>query len=113
MAMEALFLVLGVVGLIPITPFSPWIGIILVFIALLSVAAKIVKMKPALSRLNEAQISHPLLRLMAFTYGTKWYWLRGYFAGLRRGKEHCLECRRRLQEMTPKLYRGNLLNIKS
>ena len=113
MAIEALFLVLGLIGLLPITPFSPWIGIILIFCALLSIVAKMVKMKAALSRLKDAQISHPLLRLMAFTYGTKWHWLRGYFAGLKRGKEHCLECRRRLQEMTPKLYRGNLLNLKS
>ena len=113
MAMEALFLVLGLVGLLPVVPFSPWIGIILIFITLLSIAAKIVKMNQALLRLKEAQISHPLLRLMAFTYGTKWHWLRGYYAGIRRGKMHCLECRRRLHEMTPKLYRGNLLNLKS
>lgn len=113
MAMEALFLVLGLVGLLPIAPFSPWMGFGLLLIAALSVAAKISKMSSATTRLIEAHISQPLLRLLVFSYGTKWHWVRGYFAGIRRGKFHCLDCRRRLQEMTPELYRGNVLNPKS
>ena len=108
MAMEALFFILGLFCLLPVAPFYPWLGIILVFIVLFSVGAKIVKMKVALTRLKDAQISHPLLRILAYTYGTKWHWVRGYFSGLKRGKVHCLDCRRRLQKMSPSLYKSNL-----
>jgi len=111
LAMEALFFLLGLIGLFPLTPWSPEIGIILLFLALLSVAAKIIKMKSAILRLNNARISYPILRLMAFTYGTKWHWLRGYFAGLKRGGVHCIECRSRLKEMNPNLYRINLASL--
>jgi glycosyltransferase involved in cell wall biosynthesis len=106
MAMEFLFLVLGLIGVIPLTSWSPWIGIFLLFIALLSVGAKVVKMKPAVFKLKQAHITNPLSRLLAFTYGTKWNWLRGYFAGLKRGRIHCLECRARLKEMSPSFYKS-------
>ena len=113
MVMEASFLILGLFGLLPIAPFSPWMGFGLLIIAALSVASKISKMRSALTRLIDAHILQPLLRLLVFTYGTKWHWVRGYFDGLMRGQVHCLDCRRRLKEMTPEIYRANVLNLRN
>ena len=108
MALEIVLIVSGLLALLSGIPLSPWAGIIFVSIALASVAARILRMKPAISRLREERISYPPLRLLAFTYGTKWHWLRGYFKGMKRGRTHCMECRRGLKEMSPSLYRNNL-----
>ena len=75
-------------------------------VTLASVALKIVKMFPSMKRLKQAGVDHPLARLIAFTYGTKWHWLRGASAGLKRGRVDCLDCRRRLREMTPERYQA-------
>jgi len=106
MALEALGLVVGLCGLLPWIPFSPWPGLVLLGLAAGSVALKIWKMLPAVRRLKDVGVDHALARLLAFTYGTKWHWLRGYAAGLSRGRIHCLDCRRRLREMTPERYRS-------
>ena len=108
MAMEAACLVFGLAGLWPAVPFAPWIGITLLAVAAGSVLGKIIKMKKAIGRLRADGVSHPLLRLLVFNYGTKWHWLRGHAAGQRRGRTHCRECRRRLYEMSPAFYRGGI-----
>jgi hypothetical protein len=108
MVIETLCLVLGLVGLLPWVPLAPWTGVVLLAGAFGSVAVKIWKMRGAVGRLKGAGVNHPLARLVTFTYGTKWHWLRGYATGLRRGRVHCRECRRRLREMTPDAYRRNI-----
>ncbi len=104
LALEAGCLLLGMLGLLPGVPGAPWLGVGLLAVTALSVGEKIFKMRGAISRLNSAGVDHALVRLLAFTYGTKWHWLKGYAAGLKRGKVHCQDCRRRLREMTPELY---------
>ena len=105
MAMEVFCVVFGLVGLWPGIPFVPWFGIALLAVAAISVLGKIYKMRGAIGRLRADGVSHPLGRLLMFSYGTKWHWLRGYADGLRRGRIHCRDCRRRLREMTPAMYR--------
>jgi glycosyltransferase involved in cell wall biosynthesis len=108
MAMEAGCFVFGLAGLWPTVPFAPWIGFALLAVASVSVLGKIIKIRGAIDRLRADKVSQPLVRLLVFTYGTKWHWLRGYAAGRRRGRIHCLDCRRRLQEMTPAIYQDKL-----
>jgi len=105
MAMEVVGFVFGFIGLLPLIPFTPWIGIGLLAVAAGSVMNKIYKLRKAIAQLKADGVSKPLMRLLVFTYGTKWHWLRGYFTGLRRGRVHCLDCRRRLRDMTPEVYR--------
>jgi len=105
MAMEAGCLVLGMAELVPGVPGAPWLGAGLLAVTALSVGEKMFKMRGAVARLKGAGVDRPLRRLLTFTYGTKWHWLRGYAAGLKRGRVHCLDCRRRLHEMTPGRYR--------
>lgn len=106
MAMEAACLILGSVGLLPGLPLAPWLGLGLLAVSFLSVGEKVFKLRGAIGRLKSAGVGHPLRRLLVFTYGTKWYWLRGYQAGVKRGRVHCLDCRRRLREMSPEVYRA-------
>jgi glycosyltransferase involved in cell wall biosynthesis len=108
MAMEAGCFVFGLAGLWPTVPLAPWIGIALLAVAVISVLGKIYKLKGAMVRLRLEGTSNPLIRLLVFTYGIKWHWLRGYAAGRRRGRIHCLDCRRRLCEMSPVFYRGRI-----
>lgn len=105
--LEALGLLLGLVWLLPWLPLAPWPGVSLLTISFGSLSVKIWKMRGAFGRLAEAGVSLPLVRLLTFSYGTKWHWLRGYAAGLRRGRVHCQDCRRRLREMTPEVYRNS------
>jgi len=104
MATEAACLVLGLIGLWPTAHFFPWSGMVLLTIAGISVLDRVYKMRNPMGRLQSDKVNHPLIRLLLFTYGTKWHWLRGYAAGLRGGRVHCHSCRRRLHSMTPKLY---------
>jgi GT2 family glycosyltransferase len=104
MLMEFSCLLLGLVWLLPWVPLAPWLGVGLLAVAASSVAVRVWKMRLAVGRLKGAGVNYPLARLLTFTYGTKWHWLRGYAGGLRRGRVYCLDCRRRLQEMTPDLY---------
>ena len=113
MAMEAAGLVLGMVGLIQGVPAAPWLGFVLLAVAFGSIGVKVWKMRGAVVRLRGDGVGHPLTRLLVFTYGTKWHWLKAYFRGLRRGRSHCLDCRRRLTEMTPDLYRHSLAKLRS
>lgn len=108
MALEVGCLVAGLVGLVPGIPGAPWLGLGLLGVSALSVGEKILKMRRAVGRLKGAGVDRPLWRLLVFTYGSKWHWLRGYAAGLKRGGVHCLECRSRLREMTPGLYRRRM-----
>jgi glycosyltransferase involved in cell wall biosynthesis len=108
LAMEAGGLVLGLVGMLPGLPGFPWWGAGFLAVALLSVGEKIFKLRGARRRLKGAGIDRPLGRLLVFTYGCKWHWLRGYTAGLKRGRIHCLDCRKRLAEMTPERYRREI-----
>lgn len=105
MAMEAACLVFGLAGLWPRVPFAPWIGMALLAVAAVSVLHKIYKIRGAISRLRVDGVDNALVRLLVFSYGNKWHWLRGYAAGLRRGRLHSQDCRRRLREMTPTIYR--------
>jgi len=107
MMLELLGLVGGLVCLFPGIPGAPWAGLALLGVSAASVGAKIIKMREAVGRLGKARVARPLLRLLAFTYGCKWHWLRGYSAGRRRGAKHCSDCRRRLRAMTPEFYRRN------
>jgi glycosyltransferase involved in cell wall biosynthesis len=104
MAMEAICLSLGLIGLLPGVPFAPWLGLILLVVAALSVGGKILKMRGAIGRLRAAGVDKPLRRLLIFTYGCKWHWLKGHRQGRKRGRTECLDCRKRLQTMTPDLY---------
>lgn len=108
LAFEAIGLILGLFGLTPGFPLAPWGGMFLFALASASIALRILKMRPAISRLSAEGVDHPLVRLLAFSYGTKWHWLRGYLKGCRRGRIHCQDCRRRLREMTPELFRDRL-----
>ena len=108
LALECGCLVLGLLGLVPIVPGAPWLGVGLLALSVLSVGGKVFKMRGAISRLRGAGADRALWRLLVFTYGTKWHWLRGYAAGRKRGRVHCLDCRKRLREMTPESYRNNL-----
>jgi GT2 family glycosyltransferase len=105
--MECCCLVLGLVGLLPLVPLSPWTGVVLLSVAFGSVGVKVWKMRGSVRLLRGTGVNSPLPRLLAFVYGTKWHWLRGYAVGLRRGRVHCLDCRQRLREMTPELYQHN------
>ncbi len=113
MAMEAAGLVLGMIGLIPGVPAAPWLGLALLAMTFVSIGLKLWKMRGAVRRLRGEGVGYPLTRLLVFTYGTKWHWLKGYFQGLRRGRVHCLDCRRRLTEMSPELYRQSLAKLRS
>jgi glycosyltransferase involved in cell wall biosynthesis len=108
LALELGCLLLGVTGLVTGVPGAPWLGMGLLAVTVLSVGEKVFKMRGAIGRLKSAGVEHALVRLLAFTYGTKWHWLKGYVAGLKRGGVHCQDCRRRLREMTPELYRSRL-----
>ncbi len=108
LALELGCFLLGVAGLVPGVPGAPWLGMGLLAVTVLSVGEKVFKMSGAIGRLKSAGVDHALVRLLAFTYGTKWHWLKGYVAGLKRGRVHCQDCRRRLREMTPELYRSRL-----
>lgn len=108
MALEAGCLLLGLAGLIPAVPGAPWLGVGLLALSVASVGEKIIKMRRAINRLIEAGVDRPLWRLLVFTYGTKWHWLRGYAVGRKRGSVHCLDCRGRLREMSPESYRMRL-----
>ena len=103
--LEGVGLLLGASVLCSTLPHASLFGFILLEISAFSVFAKIYKMRSSIHRLQRAGVGSPLLRLLVFTYGTKWHWLRGYLAGLRRGKIHCQDCRLRLREMTQKKYR--------
>ncbi len=105
LAMEAACLVFGLVGLWPVVPFAPWPGIVLLVLGALSIIGKLWKMWGASARLRDAEVGYPLIRLLVFTYGTKWHWLRGYAGGLWRGRVNCQDCRRRLWNMTPEIFR--------
>lgn len=105
---EVICLFVGLLGLWLGDPFFPYAGIPLLCIAALSVLSKIVKMLAPAGRLRREGVNHPLFRLLAFTYGIKWQWIRGHIAGRRRGRIHCQECRRRLKEMSPSLYRSKM-----
>ena len=113
MALEAACFASGLAGLWPLIPFAPWSGIALLAVAAGSVLNKIYKLRGAIARLKADGVNQPLLRLLIFTYGTKWHWLRGYAAGLRRGRIHCQDCRRRLRKMTPATYRERWKKIKT
>ena len=104
MVIEAVCFVLGLFCLWSTVPRALWIGIALLAVATISVLGKIFKMRKAFARLRAERVSHPLLRLLVFNYGTKWHWLRGHVIGWRQGKSRCLDCRRRLREMTPATY---------
>lgn len=106
MALELFGLLLGLMALFPIMPGAPWLGFVLLGVALSSVAAKALKLRPAVRRLAAAGVNHPFWRLLAFSYGTKWHWIRGHAIGRWRGRQQCCECRRRLREMTPERYRN-------
>ncbi len=105
LALEAACLVFGLVGLWPVVPFAPWPGIALLVLGAFSVLGKVWKMWEASGRLRGDGVGCPVIRLLVFTYGTKWHWLRGYADGMWRGRVHCRDCRRRLWEMTPEIYR--------
>jgi glycosyltransferase involved in cell wall biosynthesis len=108
---EGVCLLLGLIGLWPCAPFSPWGGILLLCLTALSLLSKIFKMRAPASRLQREGVNYTFLRLLAFTYGIKWQWIRGHIAGRRRGRIHCLECRLRLKEMSPTLYKSNLASL--
>jgi glycosyltransferase involved in cell wall biosynthesis len=108
LALELVCFLLGVAVLVPGVPGAPWLGFGLLAVTAFSMGEKIFKMFGAVGRLKSAGVDHALLRLLAFTYGTKWHWLKGYAAGLQRGGVHCQDCRKRLREMTPELYRSRL-----
>jgi hypothetical protein len=109
--LEGICLVLGVMGLWPCAPFSPWGGILLLSLTGLSVLSKIIKMRAPSGRLQREGVNHPILRLLAFTYGIKWQWIRGHIAGRKRGRIHCLDCRRRLEEISPSIYKSKLASL--
>jgi GT2 family glycosyltransferase len=104
MALEVACMVFGMLGLVPGAPGAPWLGAGLLAVTALSMGERICKMRAAVGRLKGAGVDRPLCRLLMFTYGTKWHWLKGYASGIRRGRVHCLECRSRLKEMSPTLY---------
>jgi glycosyltransferase involved in cell wall biosynthesis len=106
MAMETVCFVFGLFCLWPKVPCAPWIGIALLAVAAISVLGKIFKMMKAIARLRAEGVSHPLLRLLVFNYGSKWHWLRGHVIGWRQGHSRCQDCRRRLREMTPATYQS-------
>ena len=108
MLMEAICLVIGLVGMCPKVPGFHWWGIAFLCIVFISIGQKVWKMRGASQKLSENKVAHPWWNLLIFTYGFKWYWLRGHVDGRRRGRIHCLDCRRRLKEMTPSLYRRNV-----
>ena len=105
LAFEVLGIACGLLALLPMMPGSPWLGFSILASALISVAFKVFKMRGAVRRLAATGTSHPLLRILALSYGTKWERLRGYTTGVWRGYFHCHETRRRLREMSPQLYR--------
>lgn len=106
MLIEAAGLLFGIIGLLPFVPATPWVGLLFLGVTFASIGVKILKMRVAIGRLRAEGVSHPLLRLLAFTYGTKWHWLCGYYKGLRHGRIDCKDCRRRLREMTPEHYQA-------
>jgi glycosyltransferase involved in cell wall biosynthesis len=109
--MEMIALATVIICLLPIFPLGPWLGVLGFCLAAGSIALKLLKMRGAVGRLRTEGVSYPLLRLVTFTYSIKLQWLRGFFIGLQRGAVHCRNCRRRLQDMTPTLYRQRLASL--
>jgi glycosyltransferase involved in cell wall biosynthesis len=109
--LEGVCLVLGLMGLLPCAPFSPWGGILMLCFTALAVLSKIIKLRAPAGRLQREGVNHPFLRLLVFTYGIKLQWIRGHIAGRKRGRIHCLDCRRRLEEISPSIYKSNLASL--
>lgn len=108
MLMEASFLTFGVVAILLPWRWGPWAGMLLIAVAMVSIAAKILNMKESVVRLKGARVDHPLRRLLILSYGTKLHWLRGCVKGWKRGRSCCAETRSRLKKMTPMIYRQKL-----
>lgn len=86
-----------VLALFPTTlRFAPFAAIV----ALVSVGARLRRLRSATKSLQAEEINHPWPRLIAFEYLTKLYGLTGYARGFLRGQRHCTECRRRLAQPT-------------
>ena len=106
--LEAACLLLGVIMMM-----LPWgsyssAGMLLIAVAALSVAAKVLKMKECIIRLKGARVDYPMCRLLIFSYGTKIHWLHGCLKGWARGESFCAVTRSRLNEMNPLIYRRQL-----
>ncbi len=106
--LEGICLLIGIAGLFPRFSGFPWWGIAFLGGAGISILLRMRKMHSAAVILRENRISHPWLRLLIFTYGTKWHWIRGHCVGRIRGSTRCLDCRERLRTMTPDIYQSRI-----
>lgn len=84
------------------------VGGILMFLGVISTVSRVLRLYPAAKRLEGEGVDWPMGRLLLLSYGTKVFWLRGFFSGFFQGFRNCLSCRHRLRSMNPRVYREDL-----
>ena len=108
LAFDIISLMLGIVLVASANRIAVPMGGVLIFCSVISTGIRVIRLRPASRRLEGEGVSHPMGRLLLLSYGTKVFWLRGFFLGVIKGRRNCRSCRRRLRTMTPRVYRDSM-----
>jgi cellulose synthase/poly-beta-1,6-N-acetylglucosamine synthase-like glycosyltransferase len=98
--LEPLLLLIGLVWLLFASPI--WVGALFLSAFLFMVGLRVLRLFPAMQRLNAYGYPGGWLRIVLFEYLIKFWSVVGYWEGFLAGRKHCQEGRERLRSLQVK-----------